>query len=270
MTRVIKRATSPIARLRRGDRRRQPRRLRDGDPARARGRCASPWSRSSPIPAAFKRVCSHFIQASAVPTLERLDLLEPIVAAGGRALADPRLDAVGLDRTAARAGRATPSTCAASCSTRWCARRRRRPPGVEPDPRTRCTQPARATAGSSAASPSAIREGAGDGAAGQLVVGADGRDSRIAELAGGRGEDLAPRALRLRRLLRGPGCPTAPRTARSGCWTRTGRRPSRPTATSSSTRRCRPRTVCPSSRRDPEEALVSFVGRRAGRAADPT
>ncbi len=36
-----------------------------------------------PNPDAFKRMCSHFIQASGVPTLERLDLLEPIVAAGG-------------------------------------------------------------------------------------------------------------------------------------------------------------------------------------------
>jgi 2-polyprenyl-6-methoxyphenol hydroxylase-like FAD-dependent oxidoreductase len=32
---------------------------------------------------AFKRMCSHFIQASAVPALERLGLLEPIAAAGG-------------------------------------------------------------------------------------------------------------------------------------------------------------------------------------------
>jgi 2-polyprenyl-6-methoxyphenol hydroxylase-like FAD-dependent oxidoreductase len=36
-----------------------------------------------PDPAAFKRVCSHFIQASAVPALDRLGLLEPIVEAGG-------------------------------------------------------------------------------------------------------------------------------------------------------------------------------------------
>lgn len=36
----------------------------------------------SPDPAAFKRICSHFIQASAVPTLERLDLLAPMEAAG--------------------------------------------------------------------------------------------------------------------------------------------------------------------------------------------
>src|SRR6201996_7402807 len=36
----------------------------------------------SPDPAAYKRICTHFIQASAVPTLERLELLEPMVAAG--------------------------------------------------------------------------------------------------------------------------------------------------------------------------------------------
>src|SRR3954452_1196540 len=36
-----------------------------------------------PDPAAFKRMCSHFIQASAVPALDRLGLLEPIVEAGG-------------------------------------------------------------------------------------------------------------------------------------------------------------------------------------------
>jgi 2-polyprenyl-6-methoxyphenol hydroxylase-like FAD-dependent oxidoreductase len=36
-----------------------------------------------PDPAAFKRTCSHFIQASAVPAIERLGLLGPIIAAGG-------------------------------------------------------------------------------------------------------------------------------------------------------------------------------------------
>ena len=50
--------------------------------------CGSPWSRNSPIRRPSSEICSHFIQASAVPTLERLDLLEPIVDAGGHALAD--------------------------------------------------------------------------------------------------------------------------------------------------------------------------------------
>lgn len=37
-----------------------------------------------PDPGAFKRVCSHFIQASAVPAIERLGLLEPMEAAGAK------------------------------------------------------------------------------------------------------------------------------------------------------------------------------------------
>ena len=37
----------------------------------------------SPDPKAFKRVCSHFIQASAVPTVERIGLYELILEAGG-------------------------------------------------------------------------------------------------------------------------------------------------------------------------------------------
>jgi 2-polyprenyl-6-methoxyphenol hydroxylase-like FAD-dependent oxidoreductase len=36
----------------------------------------------SPDPANFKRICSHYIQASAVPSLERLELLGPMEAAG--------------------------------------------------------------------------------------------------------------------------------------------------------------------------------------------
>lgn len=37
-----------------------------------------------PDPQAFKRMCSHYIQASAMPTLERLGLYEPILAAGAQ------------------------------------------------------------------------------------------------------------------------------------------------------------------------------------------
>jgi menaquinone-9 beta-reductase len=35
-----------------------------------------------PDPAAYKKLCSHYIQSSAVPTLQRLGLLEPMVEAG--------------------------------------------------------------------------------------------------------------------------------------------------------------------------------------------
>jgi flavin-dependent dehydrogenase len=36
----------------------------------------------SPDPQAFKRICTHYIQSSAVPVLERLDLLEPMMQVG--------------------------------------------------------------------------------------------------------------------------------------------------------------------------------------------
>jgi flavin-dependent dehydrogenase len=48
-----------------------------------RAGCSVALVEKSPDPDTFKRICSHFIQASAVPTLERLDLLDPILAAGG-------------------------------------------------------------------------------------------------------------------------------------------------------------------------------------------
>ena len=66
----------------------------------------------------------------------------------------------------------------------------------------------------------------------RLVVGADGRGSRVAKLAGVRERTAPPRALRLRRLLRRAARPSALRTPRSGCSIRTWRRPSRPTAAS--------------------------------------
>lgn len=37
----------------------------------------------SPDPAAYKKICSHFIQASGIPVFERLGLLEAVEAAGG-------------------------------------------------------------------------------------------------------------------------------------------------------------------------------------------
>jgi menaquinone-9 beta-reductase len=48
--------------------------------ARAGARVALVDQRSEP--SAFKRICSHYIQASAVATLERLGLIEPMMAAG--------------------------------------------------------------------------------------------------------------------------------------------------------------------------------------------
>src|SRR6185437_11340923 len=48
--------------------------------ARAGARVALVEQRSDP--AAYKKICSHYVQASAVPTLERLELLDPMLDAG--------------------------------------------------------------------------------------------------------------------------------------------------------------------------------------------
>lgn len=133
-------------------------------------------------PQAFKRVCSHFIQASAVPTLERLRLLEPIAAAGGKRShlriwtrwgwivppRDPRSAAVNLRRE-----KLDPLLRTAAVET----------PGVE--------LLLGRTAGALVQEGGAVRgvvvrarDGSETTLRGRLVVGADGRDSRVAELAG--------------------------------------------------------------------------------------
>lgn len=131
-------------------------------------------------PQAFKRVCSHFIQASAVPTLERLGLLEPIAAAGGVrshlriwtrwgwivAPRDPRNASVNLRRELL-----DPLVREAAAQT----------PGVE----LLLGRTARALVREGGAIRGVVvqgRDGAETTLRGRLVVGADGRDSRVAEL----------------------------------------------------------------------------------------
>jgi 2-polyprenyl-6-methoxyphenol hydroxylase-like FAD-dependent oxidoreductase len=134
-----------------------------------------------PDPAAFKRMCSHFIQASAVPALERLDLLEPIVEAGGvrsrmrawtpwgwiEAPAEEAREAVNLRRELL-----DPMLRETAAAT----------PGVElllgraADRLVREGETVRGVV---------VRDRDGEEASlgARLVVGADGRDSRVAELA---------------------------------------------------------------------------------------
>src|SRR5829696_7204293 len=135
-----------------------------------------------PDPNAFKRMCSHFIQASGVPTLDRLGLLEPIEAAGG---VRPRIQAW------TEWGWMKPPREEAS----RCVNLRRE----VLDPLVR--EHAAATAGvdfhlgqtvtgllSEGEVVSGVtmrdRDGAETTLRGQLVVGADGRDSHVAEWAG--------------------------------------------------------------------------------------
>ncbi len=134
-----------------------------------------------PDPAAFKRMCSHFIQASAVPALERLDLLEPIMDAGGvrskmrawtqwgwiEAPGDKAREAVNLRRELL-----DPLIRETAAAT----------PGVELMLGRSAKQLVRngeAVRGVVVSDP----DGTETTLTAQLVVGADGRDSLIAELA---------------------------------------------------------------------------------------
>jgi 2-polyprenyl-6-methoxyphenol hydroxylase-like FAD-dependent oxidoreductase len=134
-----------------------------------------------PDPAAFKRVCSHFIQASAAPTIERLDLMDRIEEAGGvrsRIRAWTRWG--WIDPPPERAGYAVnlrrevldPMIRETASGT----------PGVD-------VMLGRAVKGllydGDAVCGAEVGEPAGDVTSirARLVIGADGRDSRVAQLA---------------------------------------------------------------------------------------
>jgi 2-polyprenyl-6-methoxyphenol hydroxylase-like FAD-dependent oxidoreductase len=135
-----------------------------------------------PDPDAYKRMCSHFIQASAVPTLERLELLGPIEAAGGHR---PRV------RMWTRWGwvEAPPERAARGVNLRR--------EVLDPLVRTTAAETAGVEmmlgwtverllrdGGAFAGVVVRNREGSEREVRGRLTVGADGRDSRVAELAG--------------------------------------------------------------------------------------
>lgn len=134
-----------------------------------------------PDPAAFKRMCSHFIQASAVPALDRLDLLEPIIEAGGlrstmrawtpwgwiEAPPSKAREAVNLRRELLDplVRDAAAATAGVELMLGYSAERLIREDGVVRGAVVRNPDGEEAMLGA------------------KLVVGADGRDSRIAELA---------------------------------------------------------------------------------------
>ncbi|HET9199191.1 MAG TPA: NAD(P)/FAD-dependent oxidoreductase [Solirubrobacterales bacterium] len=141
-----------------------------------------------PDPAAFKRVCSHFVQASAVPTVERIGLYEPILAAGGlRSRIHVRTPWGWIEPTAKREA--------------YCLNLRREL--LDPMLRERAAAQAgvelilgqnvcrllrdgERVAGVAARD----RDGNEREIGARLTVGADGRDSRVAQLAGVRDKTL--------------------------------------------------------------------------------
>ena len=168
----------------------------------------------SPDPAAFKRICSHFIQASAVPTLERLELLEPMMEAGairsrfrarvpwGWIEAPPERAALGINL---RRRKLDPMVREMAAST----------PGVELLLGLTVTELRRA-GGKVSGVVARDRDGAEIVFEAPLTIGADGRDSTDREALRGQGQDLPARSLRLRRLLRRRGADEARPTPRSG------------------------------------------------------
>lgn len=148
----------------------------------ARGGARVALVEKQPDPAAFKRMCSHFIQASAVPTVERLGLLEPMVAAGG---VRPRARVWTRWGTIA----APPERAARGINLRrelldpLLRRTAIETPGVEARlgwTATRLLRDGERFVGAAAED----REGNEAELVAPLVVGADGRDSRVAKLAG--------------------------------------------------------------------------------------
>jgi len=135
-----------------------------------------------PDPRAFKRICSHFIQSSAVPTIERLGLMEPILETGGvrtylRAWSRWGWLAAPPERVPAalnlRREKLDPIVREAAAAT----------PGVElllGQSVERLLHEGGAVRGVVARD----RTGTETELRGRLVIGADGRDSRVAELAG--------------------------------------------------------------------------------------
>lgn len=134
-----------------------------------------------PDPNAFKRMCSHFIQASGVPAIERLGLLEPMEAAGatrprvriwsrwGWVEAPPERAARGINL---RREILDPMIRNAAAET----------PGVEMMLGWTAEELLREN-DSFAGAAVRNREGEVREVRARLTVGADGRDSRIAELA---------------------------------------------------------------------------------------
>jgi 2-polyprenyl-6-methoxyphenol hydroxylase-like FAD-dependent oxidoreductase len=135
-----------------------------------------------PDSAAYKRMCSHYIQASAVPAIERLGVLEPILAAGGVRSGvhawtawgwidpppDERLRGLNLRRAVL-----DPLVREAAAAT----------PGVD----LILGLTAQGLLGADAGVGGVAvrdRDGRESELRARLTVGADGRDSRIAELAG--------------------------------------------------------------------------------------
>lgn len=209
-----------------------------------------------PDPRAFKRICSHFIQASGVPTLERLGLLDPIMEAGGVRSAVRAWTPWGwIEPAADRAGYAVnlrrelldPLIREAAAAT----------PGVE----LVLGRGAHALVRDAGVIRGVVvRDPGGEETTlrGRLVVGADGRDSRMAELAGVATKTLPHGRFAYGAYFEGP--PSAP-DGRTTLWMLDPQWAAAfPTDNGLVFYAAMPtKDRLPEFKRDPEAALISFV-----------
>jgi 2-polyprenyl-6-methoxyphenol hydroxylase-like FAD-dependent oxidoreductase len=226
-----------------------------------------------PDPAAFKRICSHFIQASAVPALDRLGLLEPIVEAGGMRTKMRAWTPWGwIEAPAAKAREGVnlrrelldPMVREAAVET----------PGVElmlGHSAERLVREGDTVRGVVVREP----DGAERTLSAQIVVGADGRDSRIAELGAVRTKTSRHGRFAYGAYFDGP--PAAADGASSIWMLDPNWAAAFPTDSGLVFYAAMPtKDRLPEFRRDPEGALISFVGSvpeappiRASRLASP-
>jgi 2-polyprenyl-6-methoxyphenol hydroxylase-like FAD-dependent oxidoreductase len=210
-----------------------------------------------PDPAAFKRICSHFIQASAVPALDRLGLLEPIVEAGGVRTTMRAWTPWGWIETPAAEAREgvnlrrellDPMVREAAVAT----------PGVElmlGRSAERLLREADTVRGIVVRDP----DGAERTLSAQLVVGADGRDSRIAELGAVKTKTSRHGRFAYGAYFDGP--PAATGGASSIWMLDPNWAAAFPTDSGLTFYAAMPtKDRLPEFRRDPEGALISFVG----------
>ncbi|HWI95432.1 MAG TPA: NAD(P)/FAD-dependent oxidoreductase [Solirubrobacterales bacterium] len=210
-----------------------------------------------PDPAAFKRVCSHFIQASAAPALDRLGLLEPIVEAGGVRTTMRAWTPWGWIETPAAEAREgvnlrrellDPMVREAAVAT----------PGVElmlGRSAERLVREGDTVRGVVVRDP----DGAERTLSAQLVVGADGRDSRIAELGAVKTKTSRHGRFAYGAYFDGP--PAAAGGASSIWMLDPNWAAAFPTDSGLTFYAAMPtKDRLPEFRRDPEGALISFVG----------
>ncbi len=143
----------------------------------------------SPRPDAYKTVCTHFIQASATPVLERLGLVEEIEAAGGVRNGGEIWTRWGWVRPRPEPGGELPYG--------YDIRRQkldpmvralaRRTPGVDYHAGASVTGLLRDATGRPGGVRVTSRDGGERETTARVVVGADGRDSRVARMAGAPG-----------------------------------------------------------------------------------